>query len=126
MTAGAHSARWTGRIAAVTFLAIEPFVLIALLLGAIAVTFLLTAHESHAQAVDAVAMPLELAVACWLLSVRLERRAKAEEYALVELLLGFGGDLVHAFPRRAHTARERVDASLQSLHDGRSREAESI
>jgi hypothetical protein len=31
-------------------LAIEPFMLIALLLGAIAVTFLLTAHESHAPA----------------------------------------------------------------------------
>lgn len=110
MTADAYSARWVGRIAAVIFLAIEPFVLIALLLGAVAVTFLLTAHGSHAQAVNAVAVPLELAVACWLLSARLECRAKAEEYALVELLLGFGGDLVHAFPRRAHTARERVDA----------------
>jgi hypothetical protein len=110
MTAGAYSARWAGRIAAVTFLAIEPFVLIALLLGTVAATFLLTAHGSHAQTVNAVAVPLELAVACWLLSARLECRAKAEEYALVELLLGFGGDLVHAFPRRTHTARERIDA----------------
>jgi hypothetical protein len=115
MTAGAHSARWAGRVAAVILLAVEPFVLIALLLGAVAVTFLLTAHEPYAQAVDAVAVPLELAVACWLLSARLERRAQAEEYALVELLLGFGGDLVHAFPRRAHTARERVDARTSLL-----------
>jgi hypothetical protein len=65
--------------------------------------------------VDAVAVPLELAGACWLLSARLERRALAEEYALVELLLGFGGDLVHAFPLRAHTARERVDAGTPLL-----------
>ncbi len=115
MTAGAHSARWAGRGAAVIFLAIEPFVLIALLLGAVAVTFALTAHESYSQTVDAVAVPLELSVACWLLSARLERRAKAEEYVLVELLLGLGGDLVHAFPRRAHTARERVDARTPLL-----------
>ena len=115
MTVGTISARWAGRIAAVVLLAVEPFVLIALLLGTVAVTFLLAGHESHAQTVDAVAVPLELAVACWLLSARLERRAQAEEYALVELFLGFGGDLMHAFPRRAHTARERVDAGAPLL-----------
>jgi hypothetical protein len=115
MTAGAFSVRWAGRVASVVFLAIEPFVLIALLLGAVALTFSLSAHEPNAGAVNAVAVPLELAVACWLLSARLERRAQAEEYALVELLLGFGGDLVHAFPRRAHTARERVDAGTPLL-----------
>lgn len=33
----------------------------------------------------------------------------------MELLLGFGGDLAHAFPQRAHTARERVDARTPLL-----------
>jgi hypothetical protein len=115
MGAGVFPVRRASQIATVILLAVEPFVLIALLLGMVAVTFLLAAHGPYARAVDAVAVPLELAVSCWLLSVRLERRAQAEEYALVELLLWAGGDLVHAFPRRAHTARERVDARTPLL-----------
>jgi len=93
MGVGAFPVRRAGQIAAVILLAVEPFVMIALLLGMVAATFLLAARGQSAQAVDAAVVPLELAVACWLLSARLERRAQAEEYALVELLLWSGGDL---------------------------------
>jgi hypothetical protein len=95
--------------------AIEPVVLVALLIVIVAATFLLTGYSPHARAVLAAVVPLQLAIACWLLSVRLERRARTQEYALIEAFLGLNGNLAHAFPPRTRRARDRVEARTPLL-----------
>jgi hypothetical protein len=63
----------------------------------------------------AVVVPLELAGACALLGMCLERRAQAKEYMLTELLMWRNGDLAHAFPLRPRSTRERVEAKTPVL-----------
>ncbi len=99
-------------------MAIEPAALVALLLVAFAATFRLAGQIPYASAVRAVLVPLALAAGCWLLSMRLERRARTQEYALVELLLALDGDLARAFPRRMRRANERVEARTPLLQLG--------
>lgn len=96
-------------------MAIEPAVQITLVTVLVMATFRLTSSTPHARALCAVIVPLELAVACWLLSLRLERRAKAQGRALVELLLALKGDPAQAFARRVRTAGERVEPSMPLL-----------
>jgi hypothetical protein len=99
LSTGAHpdnrAARPCTRIVAIAAMAIEPVVLVALLIVIVAATFSLTGYSPHARAVLAAVVPLELAIACWLLSVRLERRARTQEYALIEAFLGLNGNLAH-------------------------------
>jgi len=94
---------------------LEPAVLVTLLIVIVAATFRMTGDAPHARALAAIFVPLELAVACWLLSVRLERRAQAQEYALTEALLGLSGDLARVFPLHVRRARERVEAKAPLL-----------
>lgn len=84
--------------------------LVVLLLAAVAATFALIGSLSYSRALEASVVPLVLSVTCWLLNVRLERRARAQERRLLELFVALGGDPAGAFPQRAQTARERVDA----------------
>lgn len=96
-------------------MAIEPVVAIALLIGVVAGMLKLTASFPDSRALAAVSVPLALAYACWLLSIRLERRARAQEYALTELYLGLEGDLARAFPLRLPRGHERVEARTPIL-----------
>jgi hypothetical protein len=63
------------RIAVVVVMAIEPAVLVTLLMVIVAATFRVTGAAPHARALAAVFVPLELAVACWLLSCTKARPA---------------------------------------------------
>ena len=98
------------RVAVFVLLLVEPYVLVVLLLAAVAATFALIGSLSYSRALEASVVPLVLSVTCWLLNVRLERRARAQERRLLELFVALGGDPAGAFPQRAQTARERVDA----------------
>jgi hypothetical protein len=115
MGRGKPRASLSRRIAVVVVMAIEPAVLVTLLMVIVAATFRVTGDAPHARALAAIFVPLELAISCWLLSVRLERRARAQEYALTEALLGLNGDLAHVFPPHVRRARERVEAKTPLL-----------
>jgi hypothetical protein len=103
------------RVVGVVWMAIEPAMAITLLIGIVAVTMRLTAGLPDARALAAISVPLALSCACWLLSVRLERRAGTQEYMLVELFLGLKGDLARAFPLRLPKTRERIEARTPLL-----------
>jgi hypothetical protein len=89
---------------------VEPAVLVTLLMVIVAATFRVIGDAPYARTLVAIFVPLELTVACWLLSMRLECRARAQEYALTEALLGLNGDLARVFPPHVRRARERVEA----------------
>jgi hypothetical protein len=110
------------RVATLAVMMIEPALLVALLMMIVAATFQLTGDAPQARALAAIFVPLELALACWLLSMRLECRARTQEYALTEALLGLNGDLARAFPPRIRKASERVEtkAPLLQLENARS------
>lgn len=103
------------RVAVFALLLVEPFVLVALLLAAVAATFALIGSGSHSRALDAIVVPLVVSVACCLLNMRLEHRALAQERSLLELFVALGGDPAGALAPRAQTARERVDAKAPLL-----------
>jgi hypothetical protein len=96
-------------------MAIEPVVEILLLVVLVMATFWLVGSVSDAKALCAVIVPFELGLACWLLSARLARRHRAQEYVLVELFLSVKGDLARAFPQRIPTAGERVESKTPLL-----------
>ena len=96
-------------------MAIEPVVEMILLVLLVMATFWLVGPTPYAKAQCAVIVPFELAIACRLLSARLERRSRAQEYVLVELFLSARGDLARAFPRRIRTAGERVESKTPLL-----------
>jgi hypothetical protein len=96
-------------------MAIEPALQITLVIVLVMATLRLTSSVPYARALCAVIVPLELAVACWLLSLRLERRARAQKRALVELFLALRGDLEQAFSRSVRSAGERVEPQIPLL-----------
>lgn len=110
-----HRAWPLRRVATLAVMAIEPAVLVTLLMMIVAATFQLTGDAPHARVLAAIFVPLELALACWLLSMRLERRARTQEYALTEALLGLNGELARAFPLRIRKARERAETKAPLL-----------
>ncbi len=109
------TAQHVRRAVAVVSMAIEPVLLVALPIALVAATYLLIGDTRDARILPAAVVPLELAGACWLLSVRLERRAQTQEYALIEILLDLKGDFARAFPLRTRRARERVEARTPLL-----------
>ncbi len=103
------------QLGALAWMALEPLVAIALLFCITGVTLRLTHGLANGRLLAAIALPLELAGACVLLSVCFERRAQAQEYILAELVLRFKGDLARAFPLRPQSTRERVEARTPAL-----------
>jgi hypothetical protein len=91
-------------------MALEPLVVIGLLLCVAGVTLSVTRGLSNGRLLAAIVTPLEMAGICALLSVCLERRAQTQEYVLTELLMWLNGDFRHAFPLRPRRARERIEA----------------
>jgi len=96
-------------------MALEPLVAIALLLGVAGVMLHMTHSLAYGRVLAAIGVPLALAGTCVLLSVCFERRARAQEYVLTELVLRFRGDLAKAFPLRPRSARERIEARTPVL-----------
>jgi hypothetical protein len=98
------------RLGALAWMAVEPLVAIALLLGVAGVMLHVTHGLSYGRVLAAIVIPPALAGTCALLNVCFERRARAQEYVLTELVLRFNGDLAHALPLRPQSARERIEA----------------
>jgi hypothetical protein len=96
-------------------MALEPLVAIALLLVVTGVILHVTHGFANGRVVAAIVVPLALAGTCVLLNVCFERRARAQEYVLTELVLRFNGDLAHALPLRPKSARERIEARTPLL-----------
>jgi hypothetical protein len=96
-------------------MALEPLVAIALLLVVTGVMLHVTRGFANGRVLAAIVVPLALAGTCVLLNVCFERRARAQEYVLTELVLRFNGDLAHALPLRPKSARERIEASTPLL-----------
>ncbi|HVR05949.1 MAG TPA: hypothetical protein VMS02_07890 [Solirubrobacteraceae bacterium] len=88
---------------------------IALLFCIAVITLRLTHGLANGRLLAAIALPLELAGFCVLLSMLFERRAQTQEYMLAELVLRFNGDLTRAFPLRPQRARARVEARTPVL-----------
>jgi hypothetical protein len=103
------------RLGALVWMALEPLVAIALLLGVTGVMLHVTRGFVNGRVLAAIVVPLSLAGTCVLLNVCFERRARAQEYALTELVLRFNGDLAHALPLRPKSARERIGARTPLL-----------
>ncbi|HEV7529000.1 MAG TPA: hypothetical protein VGO29_08900 [Solirubrobacteraceae bacterium] len=103
------------RLGALVWMAVEPLVAIALLLVVTGVMLHVTHGFANGRVVAAIVVPLALAGTCVLLNVCFERRARAQEYVLTELVLRFNGDLVHALPLRPKSARERIEARTPLL-----------
>jgi len=68
----------SGRIAALAVMGVEPAVLVTLLMVIVAATFWAIGDAHYARTLVAILVPLELTIACWLLSMRLECRARAQ------------------------------------------------
>lgn len=103
------------RLGALGWMALEPLVAIALLLVVTGVMLHVTRGFVDGRVLAAIVVPLALAGTCVLLNVCFERRARAQEYALTELVLRFNGDLAHALPLRPKSARERIEARTPLL-----------
>jgi hypothetical protein len=115
MGSGEHAPCVRFRVIAGVWMVVEPLAVIALLVGGVAGMLKLTASFPDSRALAAVSVPVALAYACWLLSLRLELRARAQEYALIEVYLRVKGDLARAFPLRMPRAHERVEARTPLL-----------
>jgi hypothetical protein len=96
-------------------MALEPLVAIALLVGVAGAMLHVTDGLSYGRVLAAIGVPVALASACVLLSVCFERRARAQEFVLTELVLWVNGDLAEAFPLRPRSARERIEARTPVL-----------
>jgi hypothetical protein len=96
-------------------MALEPLVAIVLLLGVAGLILHVTHGLAYGRVLAAVVVPLALAGTCALLSVCFERRARAQEYALTELVLRFKGNLARALPSRPRSTRERLEARTPVL-----------
>jgi hypothetical protein len=103
------------RLGALVWMALQPLVAIALLLGVAGVMLHMTRGLTYGRVLAAIVVPLALAGTCVLLSVCFERRGRAQEYVLTELVLRFKGDLAQAFPLRPQNARERIEAGTPVL-----------
>jgi hypothetical protein len=103
------------RLGALGWMALEPLVAIALLFGVAGVVLYVTHDLAYGRVLAAIGAPIALAGTCVLLSVCFERRARAQEYVLTELVLRFNGDLAEVFPLRPRSARERIEARTPVL-----------
>lgn len=105
----------TRRLGTLVWLALEPLAAITLLFCMAGVTLRITHGLAYGRLLAAIVVPLEMAGACALLGMCLERRAQTTEYMLTELVMWRNGDLVSAFPPRARRTRERVEAKTPLL-----------
>lgn len=118
MSSRVHTLRSSSFALSAAMMIAEPLAHVVALSAVAAFVFHLSRALPDGYALGAVVMPLALAAACWLLSVRLQKRAQTQEFLLTEVFLALGGDLSDLFPSRRRTARERVERHrplLQSL-----------
>jgi hypothetical protein len=103
------------RLSALVWMALEPLVAITLLLVVTGVMLRITHGVGYGRVLAAIGVPVALAGTCVLLSMCFERRARAQEYALTELVLRLKGNLAEVFPLRPRSARARIEARTPVL-----------
>lgn len=90
----------------------EPLVYVTAMLCATAYVFRLARSVPYGHALTAIAMTLGYAIACWLLTARLERRAKTQARVLTKRFVALGGDLGEVLPPRRRNMRERLECRM--------------